>query len=133
MGSFDCPHSHRTVGRVSGCERPQDPAPGVGKVQSEVPVDLPGLASLLGTTDASGYCGRVSSGVLGLHRGHRCQILSLRHRRCPCGLWPGAEGKRAWRGLWLVTSVLVLLSRQLGLAEAVAGNSERLGLAGSHG
>ena len=35
---------HTAARMVSGCEKPQDPAPRVGKAQSEVPVDLLELA-----------------------------------------------------------------------------------------
>ena len=35
---------HTASGWTLGCEKPQDPTMGVGKVESRVPVDLPELA-----------------------------------------------------------------------------------------
>ena len=41
-----------TTGQALGCEKPQDPAPEVGKAQSGVTTDLLGIRlQLLGTTD----------------------------------------------------------------------------------
>jgi hypothetical protein len=89
-------HHHGTTTGALGCEKPQDPAQGLGKAQSEIPVELPGagsqvLAFTLGQTPLNVAC-RQALAQSRREKGRRRAPAGYRRDESPWLAWASGLG-----------------------------------------